>query len=98
LLLDEPSSGIAQKETEALGPLLRRIREETGCAMLVIEHDMPLITSLSDSIVALDLGAVLVQGTPQRVLADEGVITAYLGGDPATIRRSTAREAEKVGA
>ena len=94
LLLDEPSSGIAQKETEALGPLLRRIREETGCAMLVIEHDMPLITSLSDSILALDLGAVLVQGPPQRVLADERVITAYLGGDPATIRRSTAREAE----
>jgi ABC-type branched-subunit amino acid transport system ATPase component len=98
LLLDEPSSGIAQKETEALGPLLRRIREETGCAMLVIEHDMPLITSLSDSIVALDLGAVLVQGPPQRVLADEGVITAYLGGDPASIKRSTAREAQKVGA
>jgi branched-chain amino acid transport system ATP-binding protein len=98
LLLDEPSSGIAQKETEALGPLLRRIREETGCAMLVIEHDMPLITSLSDSIVALDLGAVLVQGPPKRVLADERVITAYLGGDPATIRRSTAEEAEKVGA
>jgi branched-chain amino acid transport system ATP-binding protein len=98
LLLDEPSSGIAQKETEALGPLLRRIREETGCAMLVIEHDMPLITSLSDSIVALDLGAVLVQGPPQMVLADERVITAYLGGDPATIRRSTEREAQKVGA
>ncbi len=98
LLLDEPSSGIAQKETEALGPLLQRIREETGCAMLVIEHDMPLITSLSDSIVALDLGAVLVQGPPERVLADERVVTAYLGGDPATIRRSTAREAEKVGA
>ena len=50
-----PSSGIAQRETEALGPLLRRIREEAGCALLVIEHDMPLITSLSDSIVALDL-------------------------------------------
>ena len=44
LLLDEPSSGIAQKETEALGPLLKRIQQETGCAMLVIEHDMPLIT------------------------------------------------------
>jgi ABC-type branched-subunit amino acid transport system ATPase component len=77
---------------------LRRIREETGCAMLVIEHDMPLITSLSDSIVALDLGAVLVQGPPQRVLADDKVITAYLGGDPGAIRRSTEREAEKVGA
>jgi branched-chain amino acid transport system ATP-binding protein len=89
LLLDEPSSGIAQKETEALGPLLRRIREETGCAMLVIEHDMPLITSLSDSIVALDLGTVLVQAPPRQVLTDERVVAAYLGSDPATIRRSS---------
>ncbi|MDQ1706640.1 MAG: branched-chain amino acid transport system ATP-binding protein livF [Frankiaceae bacterium] len=101
LMLDEPSSGIAQRETEALGPLLRKIREETGCAMLVIEHDMPLITSLSDSIVALDLGTVLVQGPPQRVLTDDRVVTAYLGGDPSTIKRSSAaapRTAQKAGA
>jgi ABC-type branched-subunit amino acid transport system ATPase component len=104
LLLDEPSSGIAQKETEALGPLLRRIRDETDCAMLVIEHDMPLITSLSDSILALDLGTVLVQGTPQDVLRDERVVAAYLGTDPTAIRRSSTapttrrRGAETVGA
>ncbi|HET7529359.1 MAG TPA: ATP-binding cassette domain-containing protein [Mycobacteriales bacterium] len=100
LLLDEPSSGIAQRETEALGPLLRRIQDETGCAMLVIEHDMPLITSLSDSIVALDLGAVLVQAPPKDVLADERVVTAYLGGDPAAIRRTgaaTRAGGQKVG-
>ena len=98
LMLDEPSSGIAQKETEALGPLLRRIREETNCAMLVIEHDMPLITTLSDSIVALDLGAVLMQGTPRQVLTDDRVVAAYLGGDPAAIKRSsqqTSREARQ---
>ena len=104
LLLDEPSSGIAQRETEALGPLLRRIRDETDCAMLVIEHDMPLITSLSDSILALDLGAVLVQGPPQDVLRDERVVAAYLGTDPTAIRRSSTApstrraRAEKVGA
>jgi branched-chain amino acid transport system ATP-binding protein len=104
LLLDEPSSGIAQKETEALGPLLRRIRDETDCAMLVIEHDMPLITSLSDSILALDLGTVLVQGAPQDVLRDGRVVAAYLGTDPTAIRRSSTapatrrRGAEKVGA
>jgi ABC-type branched-subunit amino acid transport system ATPase component len=92
LLLDEPSSGIAQRETEALGPLLKRIQADTGCAMLVIEHDMPLITSLSDSIVALDLGAVLTQGPPARVLADEQVITAYLGGDPSAITRTGGAE------
>src|SRR3954468_3387982 len=101
LLLDEPSSGIAQRETEALGPLLKRIQAETGCAMLVIEHDMPLITSLSDSIVALALGAVLTQGPPASVLADERVVTAYLGGDPSTITRTggTAKaHGSKVGA
>ena len=52
LLFDEPSSGIAQRETEALGPLLLRIRETTGASLLVIEHDMPLITAVSDEILA----------------------------------------------
>ena len=66
--------------------------------MLVIEHDMPLITSLSDSIVALDLGRVLVQGTPERVLADQQVVTAYLGGDPAANGRSSTHEREEGGA
>jgi ABC-type branched-subunit amino acid transport system ATPase component len=95
LLLDEPSSGIAQRETEALGPLLRRIREEAGCALLVIEHDMPLITGLSDSIVALDLGKVLLQGPPSEVLSDERVVNAYLGNDPATINRSAESSAPR---
>ena len=88
LLLDEPSSGIAQRETEALGPLLLNIREATNCALLIIEHDMPLITSLSDEIVALELGQVVVQGRPDDVLADARVIESYLGGDPAAIKRS----------
>ena len=88
LLLDEPSSGIAQRETEALGPLLLDIRQATGCAMLIIEHDMPLITSLSDQIVALELGRVVLQDTPERVLADPRVVSAYLGGDLTTIQRT----------
>src|SRR5207249_12109348 len=46
LLLDEPSSGIAQREAEELGPLLQRIQYETGCALLIIEHDMPLVMSV----------------------------------------------------
>ena len=88
LLLDEPSSGIAQRETEALGPLLQRIRHETGCAMLVIEHDMPLITALSDEILALDLGSVVLQGTPDEVMSDPRVVASYLGGDISAIERS----------
>jgi ABC-type branched-subunit amino acid transport system ATPase component len=90
LLLDEPSSGIAQREAEALGPVLRRIQAETGCAMLVIEHDMPLIRSVADEIVALDLGSVVTQGTPQRVMSDPRVVSAYLGGDAAVVNRSGA--------
>ena len=90
LLLDEPSSGIAQRETEALGPLLQHIQAETGCAMLVIEHDMPLITSVSDQIIALDLGTVIVQDRPDAVITDPRVVSSYLGGDAAVIQRSGA--------
>jgi ABC-type branched-subunit amino acid transport system ATPase component len=94
LILDEPSSGIAQRETEALGPLLKRIQAETGCAMLVIEHDMPLITSVSDEIIALDLGRVVVRGTPDQVVTDPRVVASYLGGDLAVIQRSGAMATE----
>jgi branched-chain amino acid transport system ATP-binding protein len=90
LLLDEPSSGIAQKETEALGPLLERIQEETGCALLVIEHDMPLITSISDRMIALELGHPIAEGTPEEVTTDPLVVSSYLGGDLAVINRSGA--------
>ncbi|MCU1593791.1 MAG: hypothetical protein JWO12_1183, partial [Frankiales bacterium] len=88
LVLDEPSSGIAQRETEALGPLLERIRTETGCAMLVIEHDMPLITAVSDRLMALDLGQVIATGTPSEVLQDPEVVASYLGTDAAAVSRS----------
>ena len=95
LLLDEPSSGIAQRETEALGPLLRRIQREAGCALLIIEHDMPLISSISDEIIALDLGAVVPQGPPDVVLTDPHVVSSYLGGDITVINRSGAASENK---
>jgi len=88
LLLDEPSAGVAQRETEALGPLLANIREVTGVSMLVIEHDMPLLSGLCDRLVALDLGAVLAQGSPAEVLADPLVVASYLGDDAVAINRS----------
>ena len=90
LLLDEPSAGVAQRETEALGPLLLRIRDHTGCAMLVIEHDMPLLAGICDQMVALELGRPIAWGTPETVLADERVISSYLGTDAAAIGRSGA--------
>ena len=94
LLLDEPSSGVAQRETEALGPLLLRVREHTGCSMLVIEHDMPLISSICDEMIALELGAVIARGTPKEVLEHPRVIESYLGTDEAAIKRSGTAAAE----
>jgi ABC-type branched-subunit amino acid transport system ATPase component len=91
LMLDEPSGGVAQKETEALGPLLLRIRERTGCSMLVIEHDMPMISSICDRLVALELGSVIAEGPPAEVLAHPAVIASYLGTDEAAIARSGSR-------
>jgi branched-chain amino acid transport system ATP-binding protein len=88
LLLDEPSSGIAQKETEALGAVLLDIRDKTGAAMLVIEHDMPLITGISDELIALELGAVVAQGSPDAVVNDPQVVEGYLGTTEEVIQRS----------
>jgi branched-chain amino acid transport system ATP-binding protein len=90
LMLDEPSGGVAQKETEALGPLLLRIREHTGCSMLVIEHDMPMVSSICDRLIALELGQVIAEGSPREVLAHPAVIASYLGTDEAAVRRSGA--------
>ncbi len=88
VLLDEPSSGIAQRESEALGPLLLRIREALGASLLVIEHDMPLVTGVSDRMIALDQGRLLVEGTPDEVLHHPQVVASYLGDTEAVIARS----------
>jgi ABC-type branched-subunit amino acid transport system ATPase component/predicted MFS family arabinose efflux permease len=79
LILDEPSSGIAQRETEALGPLIRRIREQLACSILIIEHDIPLITALADRMIALDLGRMVAEGAPADVLSAPRVVESYLG-------------------
>jgi ABC-type branched-subunit amino acid transport system ATPase component len=94
LLLDEPSSGIAQRETEALGPLLLRVRDETGATLLVVEHDMPLITSISDELLALETGHVVTRGAPAEVLDDPRLVSAYLGTDRAVVERSGTRAKE----
>ena len=92
LLLDEPSGGVAQRETEALGPLLKRVQAFTGCSILVIEHDMPLLSSICDEMVALELGGVIARGTPDEVLNHPRVIESYLGTNEAAINRSGARK------
>ncbi|MFN2544410.1 MAG: ABC transporter ATP-binding protein [Actinomycetota bacterium] len=79
LLLDEPASGIQQKEVEALGPMLMRIRDETGCAILLIEHDMGLLLGVSDYVYALDFGRIIAEGTADRIVHDDQVLESYLG-------------------
>ncbi|HUI02380.1 MAG TPA: ATP-binding cassette domain-containing protein [Acidimicrobiales bacterium] len=88
LLLDEPSSGVAQRETEALGPLLKDMQRATQCSIVIIEHDMPLISTVSDEIVALDLGRVVARGPASAVMSDPRVVASYLGEDVAVIQRS----------
>src|SRR6202043_1669788 len=77
LLLDEPTAGVAQREAEAFGPLLRRIRDELDCAILIVEHDMPLLMGLCDRIYALELGHVIASGTPEEIRANPAVIASY---------------------
>jgi ABC-type branched-subunit amino acid transport system ATPase component len=79
VLLDEPSAGLAQAETEALAPVLRDIRIGLRCSLMLIEHDMGLTRALADRIVALDTGAVVAVGEPEEVLRHPRVIESYLG-------------------
>ncbi len=79
LLLDEPAAGVAQREAEALGALLTDVRDSLDAAVLVIEHDLGVLASVADRLVALDHGRVIAEGAPRAVLAETAVVAAYLG-------------------
>jgi ABC-type branched-subunit amino acid transport system ATPase component/ABC-type branched-subunit amino acid transport system permease subunit len=79
LLLDEPSAGLAEPETEALGRLLLRIRDRTGCAVVIVAHDVPLLLAVADRLVAMDLGRVVAAGPPGEVVRHPDVVRSYLG-------------------
>ena len=88
LLLDEPTAGLAQRETEAFGPLIRRVRDELDAAMLLIEHDMALVMEVSDRVYCLEAGEVIAEGLPEQVRHDPLVVASYLGTDIRSIQRS----------
>lgn len=89
LLLDEPSSGLNPEETNDLAFWIDDIREELGIAILMVEHDMSLVSKVSDRVLAMNQGEVLALGTPAQVQGHPGVIEAYLGtaDDATSLRR-----------
>ena len=79
LLLDEPSSGLNDPETEALAALLKRLQAERELSMLIVEHDMNFVLPLSDRVYVLDFGRVVAHGTPDEIRKDAVVQAVYLG-------------------
>jgi branched-chain amino acid transport system ATP-binding protein len=92
ILLDEPTSGIAQREVEALAPVIRRLRDEMGASLVIVEHDIPFVSEVSDRLLALEQGQVIATGPPADVLAHPDVIESYLGTNGAAITRSGGTE------
>jgi ABC-type branched-subunit amino acid transport system ATPase component len=88
VILDEPSSGLAQREAEAMVPLLLGLREELNATIAIIEHDIPMIRDLSDRLMCMHLGGVLAVGDPGDVLGNAEVIASYLGIESVAVNRS----------
>jgi branched-chain amino acid transport system ATP-binding protein len=83
LLLDEVVAGVTPAEAIAFAALIRRVRDERGVSVVMTEHVMPAVMSLSDRIMVLEHGKQIAEGTPREIVADPRVIAAYLGSDAA---------------
>ena len=88
LLLDEPTAGIPQADVPAFLPLIRRVRDELDCALLLIEHDMGVVLGLADRIYALEAGKVIASGPPAEVAEHPAVVATYLGEEQVAIART----------
>jgi ABC-type branched-subunit amino acid transport system ATPase component len=88
ILMDEPAAGVAQRETEVLVLLLQQLRDELDCAIVLVEHDMPLVMSVCDHVYAMEAGRVIADGPPLVVQTHPQVVASYLGEEAAAIRRS----------
>jgi branched-chain amino acid transport system ATP-binding protein len=95
LLLDEPSSGLNVEETDDMAFWIQDIKHELGITVLMVEHDMTLVSKVSDRVLAMNQGEMLAMGTPRQVQNDPGVIEAYLGSvdDVSSLRRQVNGEA-----
>jgi len=79
LLLDEPAAGLGDVETAELASLVRKLADDWGMSVLLIEHDMNFVMSVCDEIVVLDFGRKISEGTPDVIRNDPAVVAAYLG-------------------
>lgn len=94
ICLDEPTAGVAQRETEAFGPLIKRIQAELSATLVIVEHDLPLILAITDRVYCLESGRVIAEGAPEEMRANPLVVASYLGTDERATMRSGAMLAD----